>query len=211
MKSLSPQSILYTLILTSSSDAALTVTLHPDGAGGTTISIEGNGTTSDVCTSQLCNDFSYSEQWLGLTGNPFDDSNTLDNAIFELGVPIALTPTLFVTGIQIDNDNTGPEEDDFRIYVTEGVNFEPSTPYSVNGFSTLTTTLPFSQLAVGTYTDDTDGGTTFLGGFQLVISPDAYVPEPSSLTLLAFCGLFLAQRRTRKPAPPTPSESHPTR
>ena len=183
--------------LIATSEAALTVTLHPDGSGGTVVAVSGSGITSSTCTSQLCNDLSYSEQWLGLTGNPFDDSNTLDNAVFELGVPIPLTPSLSITAIEIDNDNTGPLEDDFRIFVTNGVNFEPSTPYNVNGFSTFTTTLPYSQLAVGTYTDDTDGGTTFLGGFQLVVSPDLYIPEPSSLSLLALGGGMLLRRKRR--------------
>ena len=191
--------ILSSLAVIGSSNAALTITLHPDGAGGTIVAIAGSGVTGATATSQLTNGITFGEQWLDMTGNPFSDTADPNNSVHMFTTPIPITGTVSITGIEVDNDPAGgdgitDENDDFRIFVDGVMGF--SEPYSIDGNSTLTTFLPHNVLNLGTYTDDTDGGTTYLGGFSLVITDQPLpVPEPGSTLLVAAAGLLLVRRR----------------
>lgn len=187
--------ILITLaLLAGGASAALTVTLHQDAMGNTVVSIVGSGTTGAILGSTLGT--TAQEQWVNMSGNPFDDTINVSNADFTFLNPIAITPSINITGLQIDNDSPGDNKDDFKLYISS--NMSTSTPYSANGVSTLTAPLAFSALNVGTYTDDTDGGTIFLGGFDLVITTDpASVPEPSMPLLFGLGCIGYILRRSR--------------
>ncbi len=179
----------------SQANAALSITLHPDGSGGTVVAVAGSGVTGSSHTSQLTNGITFGEQWLGLTGNPFSDTFDPSDSDHMFTTPIPITNTVSIIGIQVDNDSTGDNQDDFRIYV-DGV-MSLNEPYSASGVTTLTTTLPYEWLTVGTFTDDTDGGTTYLGGFSLEISDQVLVPEPASVGLLGLSALMVVARRRR--------------
>ena len=172
-----------------STQAALTITLHPDGNGGTMVEISGSGTTGADAISQFTN--STAEQWLNMTGDPFDPE--LDNSDHYFTTSIPFYDGVNIIGIQVDSDNVGPDEDDLRIYLDAIMT--PNTPYNVAGLTTLTTPLAHDSLNIGSYTDDDDGATAFLGGFTLVIDNNV-VPEPST-ALLSFlaCGTFVLRRK----------------
>ncbi|MBB5353065.1 hypothetical protein HNR46_003318 [Haloferula luteola] len=176
------------------SDAALTITLHPDGLGGTVVAVAGSGVTGADNLSQLTNNLTFGEQWLNMSGNPFSDTLNPDNSVHMFNTPIPITSTVSITGIEVDNDGTGDLQDDFRIFVS-GLMYA-NEPYSASGITTLSTHLSYDVLNVGSYTDDEDGGTTFLNGFTLVIS-DQVVPEPTSALLLGASALLGMARRRR--------------
>ncbi len=175
-------------------NAALTVTLHPDGEGGVVVAFSGSGITDPVENSQLANGTSFSEQWINMTGNPFNDAVNVDNSVHMLTTPIQLADGVFITGIEVDNDNTGPLQDEFRIFISANMSLD--TPYSIDGYSTLVEPLSYAALNVGSYTDDDDGGTNFLNGFTLVVS-DTVIPEPSVFALGGLAGLAALVRRRR--------------
>jgi len=174
--------------------AALTVALHPDGSGGVNVKITGSGVTDASCVSQLCNGITFGEQWSNMTGNPFNDVSNPNNSVHNLTTPIQLAAGVFITGIEVDNDNTGPDQDDFRIFID--ANMSTAAAYSANGASTLAQPLNYTDLSVGTYTDPTDGGSTFLGGFTLEVSDQVLaVPEPAHAAWgVVFAGLGLGLR-----------------
>ncbi|MDQ8192337.1 PEP-CTERM sorting domain-containing protein [Roseibacillus persicicus] len=186
------------LAMTTGLQAALTVSLHPDGAGGTVVRVFGSGTTT-TAGSQLTTT-TLSEQWLNLTGNPFDDTIDLDNADYYFASPIQIASGVNMIGIQIDNDPTDPVggdgADDFRVYIDNAM--LPNTPYSADGVTTLQTFLRNDALKVGSYYDDSDGGSLFLNGFTLQISDQAIVPEPSTSLILLSGLTALSLRRSRR-------------
>jgi hypothetical protein len=181
-----------------SADAALTVSLHPDGEGGTNVRVFGSGTTTEA-GSQLTTT-TLGEQWANLTGNPFDDTIDVNNAVFMFTNPIQIAAGVRMVGIEIDNDPATPPAvdgaDDFRIFIDNAMS--TSTPYTANGVTTLQTFLRNDALAPGSYFDDADGGTLFLDGFTLQISDDVLtVPEPSISIVLLSSFVLLALRRSR--------------
>jgi hypothetical protein len=180
-------------LLAGASQAALTVTLHPDGLGGTVVAFSGSGTTT-TAASQFTDPMTLSEQWINMTGNPFSDTLDPNNSVHMLTLPIQIAAGVFITGIEVDNDSTGPGFDEFRLFVSAAMS--PNTPYSISGYSTLATPLSYEVLNVGSYTDPDDGGTAFLGDFTLVIS-DQVIPEPSAMALVALGGLAAVGRRRR--------------
>ncbi|GAA5481618.1 hypothetical protein [Haloferula sargassicola] len=97
---------------------------------------------------------------------PFGDRLNPDNGDHYFTTPIP------VIGIQVDHDNRGDGEDDFRIDV-DGV-MSLSDPYAASGVTTVKTYLPYEWHNVGTCTDDTGGGMTYLGGFSLVVSDRSF-------------------------------------
>ena len=191
------QALFCLICTTASSHAALTVELHPDTNGNVIVKIVGSGTTGDNTLSSFTNGLTFGEQWANMTDNPFDDVLNPDNFDLFFDTPLLIQQVgateVFITGIQIDNDATGPDQDDFRIYVSGDM--LANTAYSIDGVATVTPTLSFDNLTPGTYTDDTDGGTAFLGGFQLVVD-NTVIPEPSTAMLaLTGCMMFGLRRR----------------
>jgi|GEM_PF-2326093 len=182
----------------SSLRASLVVELHPDVENNLIVRIIGSGTTGDDDISQLTNGITFGEQWLNLSGNPFDDVLNPDNLALTFDTPLRIqqegATEVFITGIEVDNDNTGDDEDDFRIFVNQDM--LANTAYSINGTARVTPGLSFDNFHPGSYTDDTDGGTTFLNGFTLVVDPTV-IPEPS-VVLLTFFSLGLMQVLRRR-------------
>ena len=181
--------------------AALVVKLNPDFDNNIIVTLTGSGTTGDDTLSSLTNGITFGEQWANLTGNPFDDTLDPNNFDMMFEDPVLIQeqgPTqVFITGIQIDNDPGGVGADDFRIYVNQDM--LANTAYAIDGVATIVDadTLSFDNVDVGTYTDDADDGTAFLGGFSLVIDATA-IPEPSAFVLVSMAMLIALSLNRRK-------------
>lgn len=181
----------FTALMTERSSAALVITLSPNGSGGTIFQVSGSGTTGAGNISQFTS--LAEEQWVNMTGDPFKDA--YDNADFFLVTPIQIQPGVFITGIEVDSDPGASAVDDFRLYLSASM--APDAAYSANGMSAFTVSLAHADLNVGTYTDNDDGGTTFLNGFTLVIDNNTVIPEPTGALLTVFAAGILSFRRKR--------------
>ena len=169
-------------------NATVIVTLTDGGAGTTTVSITGTGTTDDAFAGTT---LFFNIEDAPLFGDYINNAG-LQDVTFDIA-DVGFIGTSMLTSIFIDDD--GSSSDDWQFIVSG--NWSAGQAYDLN--ITFDIATAFSNFNLGVYTDVSDPNDADLGGFELHV-----IPEPNTLGLfaigLAGFGVIMRRRRRREHA-----------
>jgi len=179
------RAVVLVLVIGGSVFGDLCITLSDDGSGGTQIQLSGMGTEGGAGTGSGAGSILNFDNLVGdpFLGSIFSGSTT----IFFLGSSLALSSSISIDDIRIEND--GSNLSDFDLVAsssTTGASYDASGTATIFTDSALTMALPFSNFVAGTYAA-TSGDADNFGGVTLKILESQAIPEASQYALM---GLF---------------------